>query len=313
MINTVRTNLILLLASFISFSADANDYTLAYIEQYKTIVVNEMERTGIPASIKMAQAILESGSGRSTLAKQSNNHFGIKCGKSWTGKEVYRHDDDYRDGLLIRSCFRAYDDPADSFIAHSDFLSNPYSKRYKFLFDLDPYDYNAWAHGLKKAGYATDPAYPSKLINLIEEYRLYELDLGLPLNDDKLLALQEEPTVQDTGQDEDVSRDSNPMIIATSSGTSHVNTTVGRAKYSPGTHIFQHGETMEEVAQKYQMTTRELYFRNRIAFGTIPLPGESLVIDKYLHLKKIPRTVAATSSQLGDDYLFEEQITISSL
>ena len=149
----------------------ASDHTAAYIQQYKTIAQQEMDRVGIPASITMAQGILESASGRSTLAKQSNNHFGIKCGKNWTGEEVYRHDDDYKDGLLVRSCFRAYDDPAKSFMAHSDFLTD--NRRYAFLFELDVYDYKGWAHGLRKAGYATDPNYPSKLIRIIEEHELY--------------------------------------------------------------------------------------------------------------------------------------------
>jgi len=153
-----------------------SEHTPAYIQQYKTIAQHEMDRVGIPASIKMAQAILESASGRSTLARQSNNHFGIKCGKDWKGGEVYRHDDDYKDGLLVRSCFRAYDDPAESFRAHSDFLTD--NRRYKPLFELDIYDYKGWANGLRKAGYATDPQYPSKLIRIIEEYELHLLDLG---------------------------------------------------------------------------------------------------------------------------------------
>ena len=308
MINTVRTNLILLLVSFIYLSADANDYTLAYIEQYKTIVVNEMQRTGIPASIKMAQAILESGSGRSTLARQSNNHFGIKCGKDWDGKEVYRHDDDYRDGLLIRSCFRAYDNPEESFMAHSDFLSNPYSKRYKFLFNLDRYDYNAWAHGLKKAGYATDPAYPSKLINLIEKYQLYDLDLGI-VEDEKLLAYEEVPVKESRSPEPRVNQ---PLVIASNSKDENERSTQS-SRATRGTYVFQEGDTMETVAEKFKLSTRELYFKNRLAYGSIPLVGETLVVDKYLHFKKIPKNVAMTSDLTQDNYLFEKEITISSL
>ena len=104
-----------IMSVLVSFKEDPS---ITYISQYKEIAVAEMHRTGVPASIKMAQAILESGSGRSTLARQSNNHFGIKCGSSWEGETVYRHDDDYKNGLLVRSCFRAYDDPAESFFHH---------------------------------------------------------------------------------------------------------------------------------------------------------------------------------------------------
>ena len=140
----------------------------AYIEKFAPIAVEEMYRSGVPASITLAQGILESGSGRSTLAVKSNNHFGIKCHNGWQGKKVY-HDDDARN-----ECFRKYDKPEDSYRDHSDFLR--YRDRYKFLFEYEVTDYKSWAHGLKKAGYATDPAYPKKLIGLIEEYALYEYD-----------------------------------------------------------------------------------------------------------------------------------------
>ena len=304
----VRTTLFLLLVTMATLSARANDYTLAYIEQYKTIVINEMQRTGIPASIKMAQAILESGSGRSTLAKQSNNHFGIKCGKDWKGKEVYRHDDDYRDGLLVRSCFRAYDDPYDSFIAHSDFLSNPYSKRYKFLFNLDPTDYNAWAHGLKKAGYATDPAYPSKLISLIEKYQLYTLDQQLTREAEELIAFESQS--QDVEENETITdRETNPRVIASAS-VSHHNSSRNASK---GTHIFRQGETMENIAALHKIPLKELYFKNRMAYGAIPKVGEELVVDRYIHFKKRPATLKQKEANQHSTYLFEEEITISSL
>lgn len=127
-----------------------------------------MYRSGVPASITLAQGLLESGYGRSELALKSNNHFGIKCHNGWKGGRVY-HDDDAKG-----ECFRKYDRPEDSFKDHSDFLR--YRDRYKFLFDYKVTDYKSWANGLKKAGYATDPAYPRKLIKLIEDYRLYEYD-----------------------------------------------------------------------------------------------------------------------------------------
>ncbi len=141
-----------------------------YISRFSGIAVSEMYRSGVPASITLAQGLLESGYGKSELAVRSNNHFGIKCHNSWTGAKVY-HDDDAKG-----ECFRKYDDPEDSYRDHSDFLR--YRDRYKFLFDYKVTDYKAWAYGLKKAGYATDPSYPEKLIRLIEEYELHVYDAG---------------------------------------------------------------------------------------------------------------------------------------
>jgi len=139
-----------------------------YIYTYSDIAVAEMQRTGVPASITLAQGIIESGSGLSTLAVNGNNHFGIKCHNSWTGGTMKMDDD--RKG----ECFRTYDTPEESFRDHSDFLR--YRDRYKFLFDLDRRDYKGWAFGLKQAGYATDPSYASKLIRTIEEYDLTRFD-----------------------------------------------------------------------------------------------------------------------------------------
>lgn len=139
-----------------------------YIERYSVLAVEEMYRSGVPASITLAQGLLESRYGLSELAAVGNNHFGIKCHNNWNGSKMY-HDDD-RKG----ECFRQYDSPEESFRDHSDFLR--YRDRYKFLFDLEPTDYKGWAHGLKKAGYATDPSYPQKLIKLIEEYELHRYD-----------------------------------------------------------------------------------------------------------------------------------------
>ena len=136
-----------------------------YIKKYRKIAVEEMERYHMPASITLAQGLLESGAGRSTLARKSNNHFGIKCGSRWEGRTV-RHDDDARN-----ECFRAYKHPRDSYEDHSKFLRT--GARYAFLFRLKITDYKGWARGLKKAGYATDPRYADRLIDIIE---LYDLD-----------------------------------------------------------------------------------------------------------------------------------------
>ena len=139
-----------------------------YIEKYAPLAVSEMYRSGVPASITLAQGLLESGNGQSELARMSNNHFGIKCHNNWKGGRVY-YDDDAKG-----ECFRKYSHPSESYRDHSDFLR--FRDRYKFLFDYRVTDYKAWAYGLKKAGYATDPKYPKKLINLIEEYDLHEYD-----------------------------------------------------------------------------------------------------------------------------------------
>ena len=157
----------IILSVFVT-SLHGQSYKEEYIERYAQVAVAEMYRSGVPASITLAQGLLESGSGRSELALKSNNHFGIKCHNNWQGGKVY-HDDDAKG-----ECFRKYDTPEESYRDHSDFLR--YRDRYKFLFDYKTTDYKSWAYGLKKAGYATDPNYPRKLINLIEEYQLHQYD-----------------------------------------------------------------------------------------------------------------------------------------
>lgn len=145
-----------------------NIRTIAYISKYAETAMYEMKKNKIPASITLAQGILESGNGVSQLALKSNNHFGVKCHKGWNGKSV-RHDDDKK-----QECFRKYKEVAYSYKDHSKFLKT--RDRYDFLFKLKKDDYKGWAKGLKKAGYATDKKYPKKLIHLIETYRLYNYD-----------------------------------------------------------------------------------------------------------------------------------------
>ena len=145
-----------------------NKHTLQYIKKYAPLAVLEMHKYDIPASITLAQGILESGNGRSQLASKSNNHFGIKCHTGWKGQKVY-HDDDEKG-----ECFRKYKFVETSYKDHSEFLSG--RRRYANLFKLRKSDYKGWAKGLKKAGYATDKNYPKKLIKIIETYELYEFD-----------------------------------------------------------------------------------------------------------------------------------------
>ena len=163
---------LLIISLFIGLSAYAQHNQKSpqeiYIEQFATLAVEEMYRSGVPASITLAQGLLESRYGLSELAVKGNNHFGIKCHNNWNGKKIY-YDDDAKG-----ECFRKYPSPEQSYRDHSDFLR--YRDRYKFLFDYNTTDYKSWANGLKKAGYATDPAYASKLIRIIEDYRLYEYD-----------------------------------------------------------------------------------------------------------------------------------------
>ena len=160
--------MVLVLAAGIA-TAQRSEVVYEYINTYKQLAIDEMIRTGVPASITLAQGIHETEAGKSDLVTRSNNHFGIKCKTGWQGEKVY-HDDDARG-----ECFRSYASAEDSYKDHSNFLKN--GQRYAFLFDLDPTDYQAWAYGLKKAGYATNVKYSQLLIKLIEDYNLHQYTL----------------------------------------------------------------------------------------------------------------------------------------
>ena len=167
----MKRYLISLLTIFVCLVLQAqtrNKQYESYIKRYRDLAVKEMKKYRIPASITLAQGLLESGAGQSTLARKSNNHFGIKCGSDWRGKTV-SHDDDARG-----ECFRAYKHPKQSYEDHSKFLAN--RPRYASLFKLDITDYKGWARGLKKAGYATNPRYAEQLIGIIELYDLHKYD-----------------------------------------------------------------------------------------------------------------------------------------
>lgn len=159
----------ILFSTTLIFAQNRNAKYDSYIEKYAKLAVQSQTKHRIPASITLAQGLLESGAGESRLAKECNNHFGIKCGGSWYGKSMRMNDD------ALNECFRCYNNPKDSYEDHAEFLKKP---RYSFLFDYKINDYKSWAKGLKKAGYATDPNYPTKLINIIETYKLYEYDEG---------------------------------------------------------------------------------------------------------------------------------------
>ncbi|WP_372474472.1 glucosaminidase domain-containing protein [Capnocytophaga sp. ARDL2] len=213
------------------------DHISDYVEQYKDIAMANMRVYGIPASIKLAQAILESGAGRGKLATQANNHFGVKCQNVWDG-ETIKHTDD-----AVDECFRKYNSPAESFKDHSLFLTS--RAHYKPLFSLDPGDYKSWAKGLKRAGYATDPNYPSKLISLIERYELYKYD-EIVLGDNYKPIYNEEDNIVET------------IVIS---------------------HIVQKGETLYSISRKYNVTIEQVRSANNISGNTISV-GQKLRILK---------------------------------
>lgn len=214
--------------------AGPDDASIAYINRWKEVAVQKMKEHGIPASITLAQGLLESRSGQSVLTVEARNHFGIKCTPDWTGGKVY-HDDDRKD-----DCFRKYKRDEDSFEDHSLFLQRP---RYAALFDLRPTDYKGWAHGLKKAGYATDPRYPDKLINLIERYDLHKLDEGIDVQYAK------KPESPATGTPSKGSRGrSNDAGTITIGGGREVFLSDGRVKYVKA----RKGETIARIAAELE-------------------------------------------------------------
>jgi flagellum-specific peptidoglycan hydrolase FlgJ len=202
-----------------------NKYTLTYIKKYAPLAVLKMHEYKIPASITLAQGILESGNGRSLLASKSNNHFGIKCHRGWTGQKVY-HDDDKKD-----DCFRKYTYVEHSYNDHSEFLTG--RKRYAFLFKLRATDYKSWAKGLKKAGYATDKKYPKKLIKIIEDYQLYDFD---------------------TVKKRDLKKD-----IATTKKTTKKTVSSKMSVY-----VVEKGDTLYSIAKKHKMTVNALQKMNHL-------------------------------------------------
>jgi len=185
-INTLLSAVFLVLIQAVCAQDKQEAAVLEYIARYKDLAIAEMKRTGVPAAIKLAQGIHETGAGTSELVLKSNNHFGIKCKNNWKGQKV-KHTDD-----APNECFRKYSSAEDSYKDHSDFLKN--SPRYASLFLLDPTNFSGWAYGLKKAGYATNPRYPEIIIRLIENYRLQDytfIALGQKTADGEILAKTE--------------------------------------------------------------------------------------------------------------------------
>lgn len=242
----------------LSFSQiETNAVYESYINQYKYLAIQEMQRTGIPASIKLSQALLESNAGRSVLAKKANNHFGIKCGGSWNGETFYRNDDDFEKGKLIPSCFRKFSHVEESFIAHSEFLMDPKKvKRYGFLFDYSSTEYKKWARGLKKAGYATNSKYADLLIDIIERYRLYELDQK-KYNKQKH---KKTPAVVEQGKTvEKVKKVEKPKPEKV---TTHTSTKRIQVENDVDFILAKPGERVSEISKKYGIPEKKLYLYN---------------------------------------------------
>jgi len=238
-----------------------------YIERYAAIAVEEMQRTGIPASITLAQACLESGDGNSELARKSNNHFGIKCYSSWQGKRVY-HDDDAKN-----ECFRVYETVTESFKDHSEFLKN--GQRYAFLFSYDQTDYKNWAHGLKKAGYATNPNYAQMLIKIIEEHELHKYD--------KPNALVANAEVQEKTPQKVRGAAPNPTLAPPNlMANKAVRQIAGRDVYRNNNVdyvILQDGETLFSLARKLSIPTWKLFSFNDLQKGEKVQAGDIIYIQ----------------------------------
>jgi hypothetical protein len=236
-----------------------NNFTVDYIGTYKDIAIRKMEEYKIPASITLAQGILESGNGLSELAKKSNNHFGIKCHSSWKGKKVY-HDDDRRG-----ECFRKYPSAEGSFNDHSKFLTN--RGRYEFLFDLRPDDYKAWAKGLKKAGYATDRKYPKKLISFIENFELYKYD-DLVL-DDRAYKKYAKANALEIPQESEVA------------SVERREQTGARVAYrtSIATYRVDKGDTLYSIAREHDLTVEELKELNKLRSNHLDV-GQELIVSE---------------------------------
>ena len=219
------------------------DIIRLYIYQFKDVAMSNMKNYGIPASIILAQGILESGAGKGDLASRSNNHFGIKCHAGWTGESV-RHDDD-----AAQECFRKYDNPSESFKDHALFLTG--RSRYAKLFTLSKSDYKAWARGLRAAGYATDPKYPDKLISYIERYGLNEYDnMALDSN----YVPNEKQLVQD-------------LTVSTKRVVSS----------NLGSYVVQKGDTLYSISRKFELRVEELKQKNNLVDNTISI-GQRLVV-----------------------------------
>tara|TARA_B100000530_G_scaffold327244_1_gene266822 strand:+ start:16 stop:912 length:897 start_codon:yes stop_codon:yes gene_type:complete len=295
----MKTKLLFLLFNFFVFaiSQDAKNY----IKQYSSLAVSEMHQYGIPASITLAQGILESGSGTSRLATEAKNHFGIKCHVHWNGPAVY-HDDDEK-----QECFRKYDNVEASFRDHSLFLFD--RNRYSFLFKLRKDDYKGWAKGLQKAGYATSKTYAKKLIHLIDKYNLTKYDSKKlnkrdkdRINDQnntiannqlyeqnhiKYVLAKEGEFYDDIAEKMDVwlwelLKYNESEFDRSLSGGEKVYLQPKRKKGTKSYHVVLEGETMYSISQLYGIKLKYLYKKNRMNVGSKAYVGQKLSLRKKI-------------------------------
>lgn len=281
---------IIIVGTLSVFHAYADEYE-EYVSKYKSIAIREMYDYGIPASITLAQGILESGLGKSELAVNANNHFGIKCHNEWSGERMY-HDDD-----ATQECFRKYNNAEESFIDHSQFLKN--RARYSFLFELDRADYKGWAKGLKEAGYATDPKYPVRLINLIEEHNLHQYDLMFPDEVSEKVKAQRDSVIDIKhiyAQKNDTYYTIAKMYHIPF-GLIYVYNDVNRDDRQPeegdivylqskrnkceecGTYIVKSGDSMHSISQKFGIKLLKLYDLNDMPYTAVPMVGQEIKLN----------------------------------
>lgn len=317
--SAVRTFFAATLMLVCCLALQADDRRSDYIRRWSATAVEQMIASGVPASITLAQGCLESANGTSRLAREANNHFGIKC-RGWRGPSFLQDDDEKGE------CFRSYDSAEKSFSDHSDFLR--YNDRYAFLFDLNPTDYKGWARGLKKAGYATDPQYAEKLIKIIEDYRLWEYDR---LDESEIAVMPPSPVKLETPREVDAPLHFRPnslgnvtieytfyekhgilYIIATGTETyaslarqfnlfrrellkfndekKDHEIPAGaivylQAKRSQSTkdlakHVVEEGETMRGLSQRFGVKLKNLYKFNNMRPGREPEPGTIINLRK---------------------------------
>lgn len=285
------------LLSIISLTVHAqhlNQSYLDYINKYNKVAIEQMHEYKIPASITLAQGLFESAAGKSTLATQSHNHFGIKCGMNWTGRTT-RHDDDARN-----ECFRVYSTDRESYIDHSKFLQQP---RYRRLFTYSITDYKSWAHGLKACGYATNPQYAYRLIGIIEDYQLYKFDTGkhveygsgtnFPGDYHEIIYVNDIPCVKANDGDtwESLSKElgvSRRKLISYNESDKHLSPEPGtniflKKKLKKGNkatkgywHKIQPGDSMYSISQQYGIRLKYLYKLNFKDKDYVPEVGDLL-------------------------------------
>ena len=272
-----------------------------YIEEYKDLAIEEMIRSEVPASITLAQGLLESDNGNSSLAVKGNNHFGIKCHSSWTGKKMY-HDDDEK-----HECFRKYISVQDSYADHSDFLVN--GSRYDFLFELKIIDYKAWARGLKKAGYATSNKYANLLIKIIEENELFQYDVigknsdrhkksrkinsrgvrGNMLNNNRIdyIIIEDGDSFESLREKYDLLRfeilkynELTADSVLRQGQILYLQPKRNNAAHGNYSHVIKEGECLYDISQQYGVKLKKLYQKNHWNPGFEPDIGDIVLLRK---------------------------------